>query len=452
MLRWSSWLTWALGCLLFSSLVDASEGPEIFEVGGSFDVPAAFRTVGNGWTSTSSGASSLGNPVVLTWSIVPDGTFIGRAGDQFIPDESSDPSGLVAFLDDIHHSGGAPGGADLTQRNWWGLFNSAFERWESVAGITFSYEPSDDGRVSPNTAGQLGRRGDHRLGGHAIDGQTSPTILAYNYFPNTSDMVIDTDEVLRWSNPMGDYLLFRNTVMHEIGHGLGLNHMESDDLSMADGQQFGSFLMEPILSAVFDGPQFDDILGAHRLYGDVNEKGIGNQTFQTATDLGILQASQAVVIGSDADDRFVEFADVDFVSIDDNSDVDYFSFTIATPMFVDLTLAPMGPTYLEGPQNSAENNTQVVFDASALSDLNLTLYDTDGVSILAASFTPGLGLTERIISTDLSSPGVYFVRVGGTTNAAQMFELEIASVPEPSALFLVMAAIACGCILRRCAC
>ncbi len=408
-----------------------------------------YRTVGSGWTSTASGTSSLGSPVTLTWSIVPDGTYIGRAGDQFIPDESNDPSNLVSFLDGIHHEGASPGGDDLMQRAWWSLMNSAFERWESVAGITFTYEPNDDGLNSPNTSGQLGRRGDHRIGGHSIDGQTSPTVLAYNYFPNFSDLVLDTDETDRWSNEFGNYLLFRNTLMHEIGHGLGLNHMESDDVSPAAGHQFGSFLMEPFLSVAFEGPQFDDILGAHRLYGDVNEKGLGNQTYQTATDLGHLTAAESIVIGADADDKRVAFTDIDFVSIDDNSDIDFFRFTVDTPLQVDITLTPMGPTYLEGPQSSASNNTQRLFDASTLSDLNLTLYDSDGVSIMGSSFTPGLGSIEHILDAALPSPGEYFIRVGATTNQAQMFQLQIRSVPEPGAVFLLSLAIAAGQCLRR---
>lgn len=351
------YLTALLGlvCALAVPQWSAAQEIDIFHIGDDHDheEPAGYRTVGNGWTSTSSGSSSLGRPVVLTWSIVPDGTFIGRAGNSFIPEESNDPSSIISFLDGIHHGGQSPGGTDLMQRDWWQLFDSAFERWESIAGITFSYQSNDDGRSSPNTAGLLGARGDHRIGGHAIDGSTSPTVLAYSYFPNTSDMVLDTDETTRWSNATGNYLLFRNTVMHEIGHGLGLNHMESDDVSTASGHQFGSFLMEPILSTSFEGPQFDDILGAHRLYGDVHEKGSGNQSFQTATDLGTLESLQQIVIGADAVDKHVDFGDIDFVSIDDNSDIDYFRFTVDAPMLVDLTLTPLGPTYLEGPQGTA---------------------------------------------------------------------------------------------------
>jgi len=154
---------------------------------------AAFTTFGNGWTSTSSGTSGLGRPATLTWSVVPDNTQLPTGLGEPVSN-----SNLITFLDGIHHGGNSPGGADLTQRNWWQLMNSVFERWDEVSGITFNFEPNDDGTRLGSTGnsgrGVLGIRGDYRIGGHPIDGQTSPTFLAYSFFPNNSDMVIDTDE------------------------------------------------------------------------------------------------------------------------------------------------------------------------------------------------------------------------------------------------------------------
>ena len=201
-----------------------------------------------------------------------------------------------------------------------------------MSGIDFNYESNDDGVRLGTASGLLGTRGDHRIGGHSIDGQTSPTFLAYNFFPNNSDMVIDTDEINRWSNATNNYRLFRNMLMHEIGHGIGLNHVESFDVNPHQAKfQFGTFLMEPILSNAFDGPQFDDILGVHRLYGDANETGAGNETYLSATHLGSLQSSQTISLGTDATDTFVGSGELDFVSIDDDSDVDYFRFSITGP-------------------------------------------------------------------------------------------------------------------------
>jgi hypothetical protein len=387
-----------------------------FYLGGDEQEVHAFRTQGNGWTSTASGTSSRGAPATVTWSVVPDNSQLPTGLGE--PASNSD---LIEFLDGIHHGGSSPGGADLMQRTWWGLMDSAFERWDELSGIDFSYEPNDDGTRlgTTNSTGRgiLGTRGDYRIGGHSIDGQTSPTFLAYNFFPNNSDMVIDTDEVNRWGNSSRNFILFRNMMMHEIGHGIGLNHVESADLfPVLPGHQFGTFLMEPILSNRFDGPQFDDILGAHRLYGDIHEENGGNETYQTATMLGSLAPMQTLSIGTDADDTLVDSSDVDFVSLDGLSDTDFFKFSIATPKTVDIVLTPKGPTYDEGGQGSGN-----------------------------------AGKAETITSRQLAMPGDYFIRVTGQIfDRAQFFQLDVTSVPEPtSLLLLVLGSAACLTARRR---
>lgn len=377
----------------------------------------AFRTQGVGWTNTASGTSGLGKPVDLTWSIVPDGTPMpGGLG------EPRTPSSIISFLDSIH-GGVSPGGSDLTQRDWFPLVESAYERWDQVSGITMNYEPNDDGASVPFNSGVLGRRGDLRLSGHPIDGQTSPTFLAYNYFPNFADMVIDTDEVNRWSNPEGNFIRFRNMLMHEIGHGLGLNHMSSGD---------ANFLLEPFLATAFDGPQLDDILAVHRLYGDRNESGAGNDDYLNATSLGRFWPGQSQKIGLDASDTVVESTDVDFLSIDGSSDVDFFRFTILTPSLVDLKLAPAGPSYLEGPAGGLETP----FNTAAMSDLSLTLWDNDGTSILDFANDNGLGGWEQLESVFLPKPGDYYVSVEGAQDAAQFYGLSLdVNFPIPTTGF-----------------
>ncbi len=383
---------------------------------GAEDPLDPFRTLGNGWTSTSSGPSGLGQPATLTWSIARNGTSLPSGlGEPF------SPSNLITFLDTLHHGGPGPGGADLTQRAWFPLVESAFERWDSLSGITFNYEPNDDGAaLSSGNPGILGRRGDHRIGGHSIDGQISPTFLAYNYFPNFSDMVIDTDEVSRWGNPEGNYIRFRNMLMHEMGHGLGLQHLSSSD---------SNFLMEPFLAIDFDGPQLDDILGIHRLYGDVNEKGAGNDNYVNSTTLGRFWPGQSAQVGVDATDTVVDFDDVDFLSIDGSSDVDFFRFTILAPSVIDLELKPLGPTYLEGPQGGSGFS----FNTATMSDLTLTLWDRDGTSILEFANDAGLGEAEELQDVFLYEPGDYYLSVAGTQNAAQFYELGLdVNLPIPT--------------------
>lgn len=425
------------GCCPLEALSDGD--PSAFHFGDESDELAAFQLQNNGWTSTSSGSSALGAPVVLTWSIAPDGTTLPRGLG-----EPASPSDLVQFLDGIHHPGEMFDAEDqLSDRDWFGLVKSSFDRWSSVAGITFNYEPNDDGASLPSNRGIANRRGDHRLSGHFIDGGSRPSVIAYNYFPNFSDMVIDTSETSLFSNPSQEYLILRNTIMHELGHGLGLAHVESADLSPAPGVQFGTFLMEPILATVFEGPQFDDILGAHRLYGDVFEKGSGNQIYQNATDLEALPRGGKIQIGTDAGDTFVDFDDIDFVSADDNSDTDYYKFTIDAPGTIDLVLKPMGPTYLNGRQGSAASGSQPEFNAAAQSDLTLTLFDTNGLSPIGLSNTPGMGITESILGVELNAAGTYYVRITSATNAVQMYQLTVESIPEPSAAILLAGATVC---------
>jgi hypothetical protein len=397
---------------------------DYFQEGGG-DEPAAYRTQGNGWSTTSGGSSPFGEEAILTWSVVRDGTTLPQGVG-----EPSSPSNLIAFLDGIHHGGPGPGGNDLTQRAWFPLMKSAFDRWDAVSAIRFSYEPNDDGVHLGSSAGINGIRGDHRVGGHSIDGTTSPTTVAYNYFPNNSDMVIDTDEVGRLGNPALNYVRLRNTLMHEIGHGLGLNHL---------GSVSNNFLMEATLDATIDGPQFDDILGIHRLYGDRYEELGGNDTAALATNLGSLSMGQSLILGADANDAVVAPTDVDFVSINMIADVDYFKFTTNAAGLLNISLTPLGPTYQEGAQSGA----QTAFNAAAQNDLSLFLYDGTGGGLLASSTTIGLGLPESIFSFSATAATNYLVRIAGAQNVAQFYQLDIALVPEPTTalLFLVGTAI-----------
>ena len=321
------------------------------------------------------------------------------------------------------------------QRDWFHLIKSAFDRWDDVSGLVFSYESHDDGVVNgvPATGlgsaqGFLGIRGDHRIGGHSIDGAISPTIVAYNYFPNNSDMVLDTDEVGRFGNPSGNYLRFRNTMMHEIGHGLGLNHLASEG---------HNFLMEAFLDTSIDGPQFDDILGVHSLYGDRFEENGGNDTPLKATNLGSLQIGQSIKLGEDAVDAAISPIDVDFVSINKSSDTDYFRFNVTVPSIVDILLTPLGPTYPEGPHGG----TQTPYVTSARNDLGLFLYNGTGTSLLGYSTAGGLGEAERISNFALPSAGEYLIRISGAQNLAQFYQLDLAVVPEPAGVVLLLAGL-----------
>ena len=390
---------------------DAGSHIEEFQIGARWAV-----------TATDGPTGPQGDPITLRWSIVPDGTTIVPT----ISGESDNPSSLISFFDGLYGDGGGGGGggggSSLADRPWFPLFDRSFERWDELSGISYVYEPNDDGQpINGNSFddfGTIGVRGDSRIGGHAIGGST----LAYNYLPNNGEMVIDTSKGGSFDSP----LVTRNVVTHEAGHGFGLRHIESSN---------ARFLMEPLISTAFDGPQFDDILGVQRNYGDVLEEGTGNDTFTTATAAGTFAAGGSYAIGTDGDTgTTVAPSETDFVSVDDDSDTDFFSFTVSEFVGLDALLTPEGPTYQEGPQGG----TQTTMVASALSDLVLAILGTDGTTPLVVSDDTGAGSSESITGLELN-PGTYFARVTGKANNIQMYSLNLdfIAIPEPATLLLL---------------
>lgn len=353
------------------------------------------------WDRSASDGTGLrqGDSTTLTWSIVPDGTSV--AGFNGEPTSDSD---LIAFLDGIYGAGS--GGSDLTQRPWFSIVASSFDRWEELSGIDFVYSPQDDGAAMRTTSlpsGVLGVRGDIRISGHPIDGGSGT--LAYNFFPEYGDMVIDTSDTY-FNNTRNNSRGLRNTIAHELGHGLGLNHVEPVNRTK---------LMEPFLTQNYDGPQYDDILAIHRGYGDVWEQDGGNDTIGTATDLGSLALGGVITIGGDATDSLVSASDVEFVSIDDDSDVDFFRFDKFSLGELTLTLDPLGPTY------TSDTGTLV---GSAQSDLALELWAAGGNAPLVSVDQAGLGVGESI-TLELSTAGTYYVGVRGANSRAQFYQLDL---------------------------
>lgn len=337
------------------------------------------------WSATATDGSGLsqGDPMTLTWSIVPDGTSIfGYIG------EPTADSNLQSFLNGIYGSEAA----------WLPVFESVFERWSELSGIQYVYEPNDDGSdwtVFTIAGGQLGVRGDIRISGHAIDGTFG--VLAYNFFPNTGDMVLDTSDA-SFTSTGGNSLLLRNTVAHEHGHGLGFEHVcPLDDTK----------LMEPILALAFDGPQHDDILAVQRGYGDRFEHNDGSGS---ATDLGVLDVGR------------VELSDV---SVDDNADGDVFGFTLSAPSGLEADLVPVGFTYLSGPQNNNGScSAGSTFNSLPIHDLGLRVRNA-GFGVVATVDATGAGQSEALSELQLPA-GQYFVEIfGDTSNEAQLYRLDL---------------------------
>ncbi len=367
------------------------------------------------WLSTASGTrSGNGQPVTLTWSIVGDGTST--------PNDSGSTVGsdLISFLDTT--IGGNPAGGnanDLTQRPWFDTFRQPFDRWEALSGIDFVYEPNDDNRVLGDFGGQLGTRGDIRVGGRNIDGPSGTLAFAFtpNGFPSDGEVVFDTSESSFYGNSAGDYLPLRNTLAHELGHSLNMRHLNSptDEL-----------LLEPSINTSFDGPQLDEVRAAHFYYGDKNEKsfgGLGNSSAARATNLGTLFAGSTKRVGTSADvpNQTIAATVTDFVSVSNLSDADYFSFTTTQPGMLDALLRPLGGVFSQG----GEGEIPASFNANSRSDLVLTIFGTNGVTPLITVDLTNAGGSEAIANLSLPSAGKYYARVTGLQDTIQLYQLDL---------------------------
>lgn len=312
----------------------------------------------------------------------------------------------------------------MTNRPWFAVFDSIFDRWDSVSGLSFSYEANDSGQTLDNTVaprGQLGVVADVRIGGHSIDGQTGGNTLAYNYFPDHGDMVIDTNNVSFYSNSSSNYIGLRNVLAHEFGHGMGLPHVTANNSRQ---------LMEGSINTSFDGPQIDDIHQAQRRYGDNWEENGGNDAFSVATDLGIFDGT-AMLIGADANMGAsvveVDPDQVDFISIDNDTDVDFLQITLDSIYDMSFALDMVGPTY--------DHDGDSSYSLANQSDLDMVLLASDGTTVLADSNNAGLGVSEQIDM--VLEAGTYYVQIVGNNDATQFYQFGasgFSAVPEPGSM------------------
>lgn len=309
------------------------------------------------WTCTDGNTGVAGDPITITWSFVPDGTWADGG--------SSD---LYAVFN------AAFGGT-----GWMTKIRNAFDRWSWVTGITY-IEVSDDGANMPNSGGVLGVRGDVRIGGRYIDGPSN--VLAYNYYPSSGgDMVLDTSDDGFYSNPVYNYANLKNVVAHEHGHGMGLGHVIPNDCTkLMEAYHCGG--------SYFVGPQDDDIRGGMRNYGDPYEN---NDANTEPSDLG--------TIGSDT-------LVVENLSIDKGTtDVDWYLVTLTGTSII-VEVDPIGSTYLLG----NEGGTASTISTDSISDPDIELYNALGTTLLASATSAGIGETE-VLNHTVGSPGDYQIKV-----------------------------------------
>jgi hypothetical protein len=379
-------------------------------------------TAADPWLTTASGTRTAnGDPATLTWSLVPDGTRVSTGIGT-----STTSSNLISFMNT--NFGGNPSQTNLTLQPWFHIFTDAFGRWAQLGGVDYMYESHDDGVRHPSSNGQLGVRGDIRIAGFNIDGASGT--LAFTYIPSGgSDMAIDTSEVSLFTNSNFNYVYFRNTLMHEIGHSFGLNHVDSTT---------DTLLMNPFIddsANPINGPQLDEVRGVQYFFGDANEKSHnkqGNGTAGLATSLGTIASGTTKRVGAAANvpTQAISATATDFVSISNASDVDFYSFTVSQASVLSGTLTPRGGVFTQGDADSNQQPTS--FNADARSNLALTIFGPNGTSILATADATAAGGIESIASLALPSAGTYYARVAGADDTIQLYELALTATSTPA--------------------
>lgn len=333
--------------------------------------------LGNRWTG------GQGSNIVLTWSLVPDGLSIPSGIG-----EATANSSLFARMNTLHANNTAL---------WISKFQAVFDRWEALCGIDFQRVTAagvewDDG-VGWGSGGNDTTHGDIRISMKPIDGVNG--ILGYTAFPNNGDMVLDSQE--NWGQGQPNSLFFRNTVAHELGHALGLGHVCPVNTSK---------LLEPFLATNFDGPRHDDVRAVQRHYGDDSED---DNAFSSAFDVGTLTGTTVSFGACPAP----VIANTSILSLDANSEQDWYKFTINQAANLSVTLTPSGTTYLNGAQlGSGACSAGTSFNSLAVANLGFEVRNgATGATILTTVNNAASGLAETLTNFNLAAAGTYYVRV-----------------------------------------
>ena len=116
---------------------------------------------------------------------------------------------------------------------------------------------------------------------------------------------------------------------------------------------------------------------------------------------------------------------VDFISIDGITDVDYISFDVPAASTINVALSPQGPTYLESEQ-TGDPETQTPYDTTLFNNLSVQLFDTDGTTQIASSNSQGIGESENLNNIEIGA-GTYYVRVEGEFDDVQFYDLVVSA-------------------------
>jgi hypothetical protein len=307
---------------------------------------------------------------------------------------------------------GIDGGDPASQQNvlsarmvqWFGSVNTGralieqmMARWDELSGLTYLRVTDDD--ATWGASGSPGR-GDVRIVSINIDGPGG--VLAFNFFPDNGDMVIDSSD--SFGSPGNNFRFFRNTVAHEAGHGWGAAHV---------CPQNGTKLMEPGLNTGFDGPPIDEQRGVNRNYGDLlepNDSALAAATLPSAAPVSIPT-----------------------LSIDSIGDQDWYRMVFPTSGTFSVSIAvAANVSYESSPQgaNCPPPGTTPNVNSN-VADLALEVRNNGGATVVASSNTGGLGQGESISGLAIPSSGTYYIRVfpASTTGDVQLYSMNAAYTP-----------------------
>jgi hypothetical protein len=360
-----------------------------------------FFLEGSSWTT------ARNTPTTLSWSFVPDGLVITSQGQ---------PIGVSSLFSSMDALFAQEGG----RATWIAQFQWAFDRWAALSGlsytrVTFNGQDWDDASAW-GTTGNDTTRGDIRICGIDIDGPSG--ILAFNPFPNGGgDMHMDVAE--RWDdNSPPDFTLLRSTVAHEHGHGIGLLHI---------CPTAGVFLMEPAATENFEGPQHDDIRGAHRMYGDAFEP---NNTSTAAISVGDVMPGVTLSLGALPANEEAVLA-TSMASIVDRTgtpDRDFYRVNATAPVLLNVSLQPIGTVYEAADQGQCNGPFSIV-NSIAVADLRLQVLGSNGTTLILDRDQSPIGSIE-FFNGLLMAPGTFFVAAqsdNGPTGetSVQMYNLSV---------------------------
>jgi hypothetical protein len=339
-------------------------------------------------TAENNGGAAQGDSLELTWSIIPDGTLVATTVG-----EPECTSTLVASMNAAYGAGNWQPEIEKVWADWSRLTGNIYRPAVPLDahGTPIETAPAKAWGLFPDSPGQDGVRGDIRIGGCSIDGTQGTNTLAYNFYPASGDMKIDTDN-LRGLNLTTE---FHNLFSHEFGHGAGLRHACPTSQTT---------LMAPYLSTAFVGLQHDDIRAVQRLYGDRFEKiNAPNDTAGAATriDPYALPHGQTEL----------------HLSMDSTSDQDWFQFSGAAGDALDVSVAPNGRSYSQGSSCKTINSR-------SLQDLSFEIRTaSDVLSVVNATRA---GNVEAATGFVLPATATYYVRVlGAGTDDSQLYDITV---------------------------